>query len=715
MALEEIDLQFRLKNFDHRPKLIFGCLIALSGCGKANLPKGNFSSSWLQHPNVNERSIDQSVRPIGPPVKPETPMASGVHRVSYAPGGKSIEWIAFDTETASGVTVQNIFEDAIAYITLHSTELGVKSENLRPDPRGSRAINDSTISLSFQRTWQDLRVEGAYVEVVYYRDLAGAYRLGEVVNRSYSQSDVVNPEAKMISEAQVQSMIQATLNTQDISVTEAERTILPIHSDGILNSENELTQVLRVKFHNNADGENYRMTIKLGSEDILELKQDVFSATLSASVFDKSYIDAKLIESPLSYASYTIGGTTKSFDADGGFGNDRQVQSTIKLTSSVVQTYAFGSNTPVSFTADLTDFNKVITGANDDQRRGLNAFAAVQRIRRFALQFIKSTEAPILNTNGPKLVFNYVSPSGDICNATFRQTSNQLSFYPQATPSGGGPTCANMADLNDVIYHEWGHGLDSSVGRFPGITQSSFSEGIGDIVATFMTGSSSLGAGYYLNDANTAIRSMDNNVKYPLATTEEHAVGQIIGGTFWDVRKALIERYGVVKGSYHAGWLFFRHILTTDNYEDSYLAVLRLDDDDANPSTKSPNYCLINKAFAKHGLAIDENCTDNVLPNKLPIACDLVLGIKSESAGQATLVVSAPKMSGIKICMGERKDCLNASNFLVDTKAEGTSVTKVIYETTSTVSVSELTPVTVGRFDINGMLVATKTFLISGK
>ena len=42
----------------------------------------------------------------------------------------------------------------------------------------------------------------------------------------------------------------------------------------------------------------------------------------------------------------------------------------------------------------------------------------------------------------------------------------------------GNDRCANTGLIADVIYHEWGHGLDANTG---GIHDGAFSEGLGTL------------------------------------------------------------------------------------------------------------------------------------------------------------------------------------------------------------------------------------------
>lgn len=195
-------------------------------------------------------------------------------------------------------------------------------------------------------------------------------------------------------------------------------------------------------------------------------------------------------------------------------------------------------------------------------------------------------------------------------NANLRQTCNAhwdgrtINFY------SGGSGCANTALISDVVFHEWGHGLDDNTG---GIEDGAFSEGFGDIVALAETGSNLLGIGFRLD--GSPVRDLEPNKIYPRdADTEVHAEGLIIASTFYDLFKSLRDTYGEPAALKHLRRLAMKVILTASRYTDVYEALLPIDDDNGNLDDGTPNYCAINRAFAAHGLArADRACNSALL------------------------------------------------------------------------------------------------------
>lgn len=184
----------------------------------------------------------------------------------------------------------------------------------------------------------------------------------------------------------------------------------------------------------------------------------------------------------------------------------------------------------------------------------------------------------------------------DTCNAYWDgQTVNLFS---------AGDGCANTGLIADVFYHEWGHGLDENTG---GIEDGAFSEGFGDTMSLVMTHSNLLGKGFIVEDGSP-VRDLTTLKVYPDDVTDEvHDEGQIIGGAFWDLFVGLKEAYGEDKAGDLLSKFALKVIFTASKYTDVYAALLVIDGDSADQH--SPNFCIVNKAFARHGLATaDTSC-----------------------------------------------------------------------------------------------------------
>ncbi|KIG19582.1 hypothetical protein DB30_00091 [Enhygromyxa salina] len=185
----------------------------------------------------------------------------------------------------------------------------------------------------------------------------------------------------------------------------------------------------------------------------------------------------------------------------------------------------------------------------------------------------------------------------DVCNAYAEE--NTLNFYL----NGGG--CENSALIADVVYHEYGHvahvlGLQPGVGLFNG----GVSEGASDYLSASIVNDAKVGVGFFL-DTSDPIRDLDPpgyEWHWPEDGGEVHDEGRIIGGTLWDLRTSLIEKYGVAQGVAKTDQIWLDGIRRSVDTPSWYMEALITNDDDGNLQNGTPDICEINEAFAAHGL-----------------------------------------------------------------------------------------------------------------
>ena len=185
------------------------------------------------------------------------------------------------------------------------------------------------------------------------------------------------------------------------------------------------------------------------------------------------------------------------------------------------------------------------------------------------------------------------------CNAHWDGRFSTINFY------SGGRGCANSGLIADIIYHEWGHGLDDKTG---GIRDGAFSEGFGDIISMLVTKSHIVGVEFLLN--GRPVRDLEPDRVYPQDSRGTvHDVGLIIGSTFWDLFKKFQDRYTEEQAIEFMRRYAFQMIFTAERYTDVYHSLLVIDDDDGNLINGTPNLCLINEVFSDHGLArVNQHC-----------------------------------------------------------------------------------------------------------
>ena len=679
-----------------------------SGCGSTAATK---TLGWLRGATDADGGENHWNDPISSDPQPNESREVGRSAAVSSEQGTGKNWLLFDGEQQQGVALSEISEHAQSWIAMYGSDMGIAPSEFYPIQRQAKELTPSLRVFSFNRFWRGIPVRDGTLSISYSLDADGMWRMREVYDRSMSGLLVSNEASSSISEGRARELLgqqDSRAALDKVSVRE----VLIVHSSGAAGEVGMLKRSTEIVYRPESSPGSRAIFLENGSEILLESEDRVYAAAaLTSKVYDRSYFDKATVEAPMAHAAYTSGGSTKKLDGDGGYGTERATTATLSLDSPMAKVVNFTDNQGYSFAVDLSDGGKSVTGDTPERARALNVYSAIQRIRRFALQFTKTTDAGVYTT-GPLVRIN---ANNGVCNAYFSPTDLQLVFYAQGTD--GANTCANTAEINDVTQHEWGHSLDNAVGTNPGITDGAFSEGIGDITSVMYSGVSAMGQGFFLNTA-TPVRELQNVARFPPANNaqrEVHTQGLIIGGSFWDMRKALITRHGATKGAYHAAWLFFRHLLTTDRYTDSYQAILAIDDDDGNAATPSPNRCLINKAFSDHGLAtLIANCTDVFAP-KIAVGSDLQVDIKSETNDNATLLASTPDKSVLKLCMDEHKNCDTAAKFTVEMAVDEVRGTKTVFSSKTTVKIGELLPVTVGKFDTTGALTASRTFRVSAK
>ena len=122
--------------------------------------------------------------------------------------------------------------------------------------------------------------------------------------------------------------------------------------------------------------------------------------------------------------------------------------------------------------------------------------------------------------------------NGQTCNAFYNGSS--INFLL----AGGGCSC--YSQVGDIVYHEYGHGINDLFYQTHGSTfnNGAMGEGYADTWAMSLTKNPVLGIGSSLSDPNRYIRRYDIGRKvYPQNLVGEvHADGEIIAGAYtcWD-------------------------------------------------------------------------------------------------------------------------------------------------------------------------------------
>jgi cysteine-rich repeat protein len=195
------------------------------------------------------------------------------------------------------------------------------------------------------------------------------------------------------------------------------------------------------------------------------------------------------------------------------------------------------------------------------------------------------------------------------CNASSDGT--ELHFYRASA------MCENTARIADVVFHEFGHSVHAhSVIPGMGNFDSHLSEGLADFFEANITEDPAFARGFYLDDA--PLRTIDpvgRERVYPLDYDfDPHVSGLIIGGALWDLRKALVASLGYNAGVARTEQIFTGIMQRADDISTTFTPALLADDDDADLTNGTPNFCAIQNAFGRHGLVPDYQATTVTAP-----------------------------------------------------------------------------------------------------
>lgn len=315
-----------------------------------------------------------------------------------------------------------------------------------------------------------------------------------------------------------------------------------------------------------------------------------FSGTTEADVEQDTYCNGET-PGPVGYMEVSVSGQgTTNSDVDGNWSigagsGSATVTSRFYGPYCDVNRSSGGSDASFTGTADGgTPFTIDWTDANSRQDER-DVFEGVSDVHDFI-----STFDPTFGYINQRMTAR-VGVSGT-CNAFWNGTIN---FYN----AGGG--CANSGEIQGVVHHEFGHGVQNAI--IGGQGNEGLGEGNSDILANFITDESIIGRGFQLN-CSAGIRNSDNTLQYPEDLTGQvHNDGRIMAGAVWDVREALEASLGQEAGEFRAAqlWHFGRILEQPTNQPDQALSMFIADDDDGDLINGTPNFDAICTGIGQHG------------------------------------------------------------------------------------------------------------------
>jgi len=690
-ALMKVDT---LKNF----ALIFFMMIG--ACGRVETHHGGPKSSLEE---MMERGRFHRFMPRQPAESFSLlNHAEEIHAVQQLADSPYASWLQLDVRLMPDIAVSKLQEQLPEIAQRYGTMLSsLRVDEWLPAERFMRR-DEGRVFLNYWRKVQGLPVRDNVLQLVFVEMTAGIYRLSEVQSNITGPAPLVGSVAQDSIERAVddgKGWLEDLTGRSDLVVERHDAEWIPFLEQG------QFLWQKAIAFEWSMAGEYYQATLLPDEAVWLDAwPLAVHTKSMLTRALKRSYAEQGPREYPLSFSAANGPSGNFILGAEAllpqGF-----APATVGLSGP--RAMVFDNLAPDSLTlAGIVEQDESFFLPDDGSRlAAVNAFVAVQRINRYARQFLSSDDAPFLNHS---LVVN-VNLAEQSCNAFYSPKQQKILLYKE------GKGCANMALLNDVIYHEWGHALDDHVGRTAGIRDPAFSEGMADVVAAYYNSDPAI-APYFVFDDPAPIRNLTESRAYPDDIGPMHHEGGIIASTFWELRRLLIERYGQNRGAHLAGRLFFRHLLAVDSYQESYAAVLRVDDNDNNPATRGPNHCLINAVFARHGLAPAEHCEDQ-LSAPTSVATDLQLALLDAGPEENAVHVlaSAASAEGMALCMGTRTLCDTDKASWMPLQAIDRHSERAFFMSAEPLRLPALTQVTLIRLDVSGELLDSRELKIFAK
>lgn len=377
--------------------------------------------------------------------------------------------------------------------------------------------------------------------------------------------------------------------------------------------------------------------------------RETVDLTVTGSVYKQNPLQPASTE-PLSDLLITIGAGNYYTDAAGYFSDavlSTPINATLNLQgrwSRVNDQLSSGTTPSYPYAINATGTSTLFdtTSANGYNDRLVNAYYHVTRVHDFMKGYFTTFTGMdyALNTN--------VDVTSGTCNAFYSGGgSSSINFY---AASGN---CNSFAYCGDIIYHEYGHGINDKYYRAHSpnsMDNGALNEAYADIWGLSITKDPVLGKGAFSNGA--VIRRYDQTPKvYPQDIMGEvHADGEIIAGAWWDVGQNL--------GSVDSMTLLFTKTFADvvdgpngtegDVYHDALISALSWDDDDNNIVNGTPHFMQIVSAFARHGIYLlqDAEIGHEDIPNQ-PAYQPVTLN--------ASITVSEPAfLQGLKVFYKER-------------------------------------------------------------
>ena len=347
-------------------------------------------------------------------------------------------------------------------------------------------------------------------------------------------------------------------------------------------------------------------------------------ADITGNVYEfNPYIPA--VTMPLAHVEATIGGTTYNADINGHLstGAVGPVSGTFRLQGhwSTVET---GGVTP-QFNISLAEGANAVSFNTNANIRERSAYFHVNIVHDHCVSYL-----PTFTGMDFSLTTN-VDVTGT-CNAFYDGSS--INFYSE------GDDCQSYAQIGEVVYHEYGHGINDNFYQDNGanFNNGAMGEGYADVWGLSITEDPILAEGSSLSNPDDYIRRYDQDPKvYPVDLVGQvHADGEIIAGAWWDTYVLLGNDMFLTMTLFAEAYPGLQATAANGNegtaFRDVLIDVLAADDDDGDITNGTPNGNEIVEAFAIHGITLISNAElvhepleTSVITDPIEVNAELIL------------------------------------------------------------------------------------------
>ncbi len=298
-----------------------------------------------------------------------------------------------------------------------------------------------------------------------------------------------------------------------------------------------------------------------------------------------------------------VNGNAYKTDANGHVLTTETGPTTATFTLSGDWSTVLTNGTTPSFTMSVNDGANAIDFTGNATTQELSAYYHVNQIHDHMKGWMPSFTGMdfSLPTN--------VDLTTGTCNAFYNGSS--INFYAD----GGG--CNTYANVADVVYHEYGHGINDNFYQDNGsfFQNGAMGEGYADFWALSLTLNPILGVGGDQVDQTAFIRRYDQDPKvYPDDIAGQvHNDGEIICGAWWDTHLLMGGNINNIMPLWVDAYAGLQAATANGNegtaYTNVLIDVLQADDNDGDITNGTPNGNEIVEGFKMHGIYLISNAT----------------------------------------------------------------------------------------------------------